>query len=120
MKWTWLLISVISGTFGDLLSAKGMAIHGEIHDFGPSGLGRVLRYIVTHPLVVTGIACNAISFFSLMALLTVSELSFAVPAGAMSYVLKTALARWYLSENVTVRRWLGAICVAIGIALISI
>jgi drug/metabolite transporter (DMT)-like permease len=119
MRWVWLAISVSSGTIGDLWSAKGMAIHGEIDDFGPHGLARIMRYILTHRLLIVGIVGNAVSFFSLMALLSVSELSFAVPASAMSYILKTALARWYLSEDVTVRRWLGAACVAIGIALIS-
>ena len=33
MKWTWLLITISAGTFGDLMTAKGMVAHGEIEDF---------------------------------------------------------------------------------------
>jgi len=120
MKWTWIVITVLSGTVGDLLSAKGMAIHGEINDFGQRGMGSVMRYIVTHPLVIGGIFANAIAFFSFMALLSVSDLSFAVPVTALSYIIKTICAKWFLDECITWRRWAGAVLVAIGIVLISI
>jgi drug/metabolite transporter (DMT)-like permease len=119
VRWTWLAISVVFGTFGDLLTAKGMSEHG-IDDFGVGGLKGVLRHIGTHPLVVLGIVFDAFSFFSLMALLSVSEISFAVPASASSYIVKTALAGWFLGERVTLRRWWGAICVTAGIVLISL
>ncbi len=82
MRWVWLIVSVVSSTAGDLLSAKGMTAHGEMADFGTGGLARVLRHIGTHPLVIAGIILNAISFLSFIALLSVAELSMAVPATA--------------------------------------
>jgi bacterial/archaeal transporter family protein len=120
MKWLWVAVTVISGTIGDVLCARGMALHGEADDFRPSGIARILRYIVTHRIVVAGIAGDAISFFSFLALLSVTELNFAVPATALSYVFKTALAKWYLREQVTLSRWAGALLVAFGIVLISL
>lgn len=120
MKWVWLAITVLSGTVGDLASAKGMAAHGEIEHFGPERLARLMRYIFTHRLILSGIVANALSFFSFMALLSVSDLSFAVPATASSYILKTALAEWYLEERVTARRWAGAVLVAVGVFLIAV
>jgi bacterial/archaeal transporter family protein len=119
MTWLWLAVSVISGTIGDLLSAKGMAIHGEIQDFGPRGIAQVLRYITTHRLVVAGIAINAVSFFSFLALLSVADLTFAVPATAISYILKTLLAGRYLGECVFAHRGVAAVLVVVGIVLIS-
>jgi len=118
VRWLWLAISVTAGTFGDLFTAKGMSEHG-IEDFGLRGVRLVLRHIGTHPLVLLGIAFDAISFFSLLALLSVSEISFAVPASASSYIVKTALAGSYLGERVTARRWLGAVCVTAGVVLLS-
>lgn len=118
MNWLLVLISVVSTTFGDLLSAKGMALGGEINDFGPRGIGRLLRYVVTHRLVVIGMVCNAIAFISFVALLSIADVTFAVPAMALSYILKTALAKWYLGEHITPRRWAGAVLVAIGVVLI--
>jgi bacterial/archaeal transporter family protein len=120
VKWLWVAVTVISGTIGDVLCARGMAMHGELDDFRPTGVARILRYIVTHRIVLAGIAGDAISFFSFLALLSVTELNFAVPATALSYVFKTALARWYLRERVSPSRWAGAILVAFGIVLVSL
>lgn len=120
MKWIWLAITVLSSTAGDLICAKGMVAHGEIEHFGARRVVRLLGYISTHPLIIAGIAFNAVSFVSFLALLTVSEISFAVPATAVSYILKTALAGWYLGEHVNIRRWMGAACVAIGVYLLAV
>lgn len=120
MTWVWLAITVLSSTVGDLVSAKGMIEHGQIEHFGARRIARILHYIVTHRLVLTGIAFNAVSFFAFLALLSVSELTFAVPATAIAYILKTALAQWYLGEHISARRWLGAACVAIGVYLIAV
>ena len=62
----------------------------------------------------------AVSFFALMALLSTSALSFAMPITASSYILETALAKYVLREHVDWRRWVGASLVAIGVALLSI
>ncbi|MGC1869579.1 MAG: DMT family transporter [Acidobacteriaceae bacterium] len=120
MRWIWVFVTVAAGTAGDLLSAAGMTQHGEIEDFGPRGIVRVLRYIATHKLVVGGIVCNAISFGSFLALLSTAELSFAVPATALSYIFKTILARLYLKERIDWRRWAGIILITVGVVLISV
>jgi drug/metabolite transporter (DMT)-like permease len=120
MKWVWLMICVLSSTFGDTWSAEGMALRGEIEDFRLSALVHFLHYVVTRRLVVAGIVSNAISFISFLALLSVAPLSFAVPATAISYILKTALARWYLHEYVGWYRWTGALLVAIGVYLLTL
>ena len=118
MNWVYVLATVVSGTIGDVLSAKAMAMGGEIDDFSPRGIGRIIRYIFTHRLLIIGIVCNAVSFFSFIALLTVSTLSFAVPATALAYILKTVFARVYLREFVSWRRWAGAVLVGIGVMLL--
>jgi uncharacterized membrane protein len=119
VKWIWVIVVVVTSTFGDLLSARGMAEHGEIESFKLHGLARILRYIATHKVVLAGIGSNAVAFVSLLALLSVAPLSFAVPATALSYILKTILAKPMLHEHVTTRRWMGVVLVSIGIALIS-
>jgi drug/metabolite transporter (DMT)-like permease len=120
MRWIWLFVCVVSATLGDTWSAQGMAERGEIEDFGPRGLAKFLHYIVTHRVVLAGIVANAISFISFLALLTVAPLSFAVPATAISYILKTALAEWYLHEKVGWLRWSGALLVALGVYLLTL
>jgi drug/metabolite transporter (DMT)-like permease len=114
----YLFATVVSSTIGDVLSAQAMAMGGEIKDFSPRGIARIFRYIVSHRLLIIGIVCNAIAFFTFIALLTVSQLSFAVPATALAYILKIVLAEFYLGECVTWRRWAGAAFVGIGVVLL--
>jgi drug/metabolite transporter (DMT)-like permease len=54
-----------------------------------------------------------------MALVSISDLSFAVPATAGGYVVETLLARFLLAETVSLRRWAGAALVVIGVALVG-
>lgn len=118
MTWLYLIINIFCGTVGDLLTAKGMSAGGELNDFGPRGIAHLIRYIFTYRLVLIGTISNTLCFFSLMALLSVAEVSFVVPVTAMGYVLKAFLAKWYLGECVTWRRWLGACLVTLGVSLI--
>jgi transporter family protein len=62
----------------------------------------------------------AVSFFALMALLSITNLSFAVPATAFSYVLETALAKYILKEHIGWRRWAGTSLVGCGVLLVSL
>ena len=62
----------------------------------------------------------AISFFSFLKLLTIADLSFAVPATAITYVLETLLARYVLKERVNWLRWAGASLVICGVVLVSL
>ena len=114
----WLLVAVIAGATiaADLLQSVEMKRHGEIRDIRPStGLALARRW----PLIVA-VVFMAISFFAFMTLLSVADLTFAVPATAATYVIETVLARYYLKEQVTWRRWTGAGLVACGVALLAL
>lgn len=118
MTWIYLLVNIVCGTVGDLLTAKGMCEGGELSDFGPRGVAHLIRFIFTYRLVLIGTISNTITFFSFMALLSVAEVSFVVPVTASGYILKTLLAKFYLGECVTWRRWLGVCLVTLGVSLI--
>ena len=120
MKWLLIGIIVASTSIGEVLQALGMRRHGEIHDFRPGALGRAMALLARNRLVIGSVAMMAISFFAYMGLLTVSELSFAVPATAITYVLETVLARFVLKERVNWLRWAGASLVICGVALVSL
>ncbi|HEX4155434.1 MAG TPA: EamA family transporter [Acidobacteriaceae bacterium] len=116
---TWLLIllTVVAGSCGDLFCAKGMASGGELTGFRPSHIGRLLRSIITRRMVILGAACDALSFFSLLGLLSRAQLSIAVPATAFSFVVDTLGAHFFLREHIPWKRWLGVLCVAAGVLL---
>jgi uncharacterized membrane protein len=120
MRWIWVAVTVVAGSLGDLWSAEGMSKLGESRKFRPVGVAGTLRYIFTHRTVLAGIAANAVSFVSFIGLLTVSELSFAVPVTALGYILRTVLARLYLNEYVNWKRWAGVALVAVGVLLVAV
>ena len=120
MKWLLVGIIVATTTVGEVLQAKGMRHHGEIHDFRPSAIGRALAVLARNWYVIASVIAMAVSFFAYVGLLTVAELSFAVPVTAVTYVLETVLAKYLLQEQVSWVRWAGASLVICGVTLVSL
>jgi drug/metabolite transporter (DMT)-like permease len=120
MKWIWIAIIVGATTAGEVMQAMAMRHHGEIRDFRPGALGRVLAMLARNRFVAASVVAMAISFFAYMSLLTVADLSFAVPVTAVTYVLETILAGYILKEHVNWLRWAGASLVICGVALVSL
>jgi drug/metabolite transporter (DMT)-like permease len=118
----WLLLAVIVGStvIADLLQSHEMKRHGEIVDFRPSGVRRVLATLARKKNLILAMVCMAVSFFAFMALVQVADLSFAVPASAGSLVIETVLAKLLLKEQVDARRWIGAALVACGVWLLAL
>lgn len=118
--WLLILVSVLSGTMGDLLTAKSMRNHGEIDDFTPGAVAAATTRLARDMFMITGIIAQAVSFFSFAAVLGIAELSFAVPATALGNVAKTLFAKLFLNEHVCWRRWAGAVLVSAGVYLVSL
>ena len=120
MKWILVSAIVAATAVGEVLQAKGMRRHGEIRDFRLGALGRAAAALARNWMIAASIVAMAVSFFANLGLLTVSELSFAVPATAVTYALETALAKYVLHERVSWLRWTGAALVIGGVALVSL
>ena len=113
----WLLISgVVGSTVAcDLLQSWDMKRHGEVTSFRPASIAVWFR---RWPQILA-VAFMAISFFCFIQLLSIAELSFAVPVTAANIVFETFLARLILKEDVLPPRWLGVFLVAAGVALLA-
>jgi len=120
VKWILIGVVVAATTVGEVLESAGMRHHGEIHDFRPGALGRVVGALAGNWMITASVFAMAVSFFAYVRLLTVSELSFAVPATAVTYALETVLAKYVLREQVSWLRWAGALLVVCGVALVSL
>jgi drug/metabolite transporter (DMT)-like permease len=120
MNWLLVAIIVAATTVKDILQAMAMKRHGEIHDFRPGALGRLLRALARNRIIVASVICSGVSFFTLLRLMATADLSFAVPATAASFVLETILAKYVLKERIGPARWVGACVVACGVALLSL
>lgn len=113
----WFLVGAVVGSTVacDLLQSWEMKRQGEVTDFRPA---RVAAWFQRWPLALS-VVFMAVSFFAFLQLLQLEDLSFAVPATAASLVVETFLAKIVLKESVDPRRWLGAILVACGVALLA-
>jgi bacterial/archaeal transporter family protein len=119
MKWILVGIIAICNTLGDVLNTAGMKRQGEVEDLTLRSFFRMIARILRNPLVLAGMGALAVSFFALLSLLSIANVSFAVPAGAISYLLETLLAKYVLKEDVRLRRWAAAILVAGGVVLLQ-
>ncbi|MGA2272149.1 MAG: EamA family transporter [Bryobacteraceae bacterium] len=120
MKWLLIATIVASTSVGEVLQAIGMRRYGEIRDFRPSALGCAAGTLARNSAVIGSVVAMAVSFFAYLGLLSLTDLSFAVPVTAATYVVETVLAKYVLKERVNWLRWAGAAVVLSGVALVSL
>lgn len=115
----FLLFLVVAGTVaGDLLKAHGMRLQGAPQSFERTILARFAATVFRNSWFLFSLLAYATSFFGFLALLSIQDVSFVVPATALGYVAETLLARFVLRETVSGRRWAGAALVAAGVYLV--
>src|SRR5690348_12315925 len=119
VQWRLVALTSICNTVGDVLNTAGMKREPEVEQLGLRSLGRMLSLTIRNPLVIGGVAALTAGFFAMMSLLSIANVSFSVPATAISYVLETLLAKYILKEDVGLRRWVAATLVACGVALLQ-
>ena len=112
---------VFTATAGDVLTASAMRQIGDLDDIrGVKGLFGAIVAVVTNLRFVSGVFCMALSFFSLLFALSHADVSLVAPASAsLTFVSNAVAARFFLKENVDRRRWMAAVCVCIGVALLA-
>ena len=118
MKWILVAVIALSNTTGDLLNTAGMKRSGMVEDLSLRSFLQLIVAIVRSPMVLGGIAALAVGFFAILSLLSISTVSFAIPATASSYLVETLLAKYILKEDVRWRRWAAAGLVVIGVVLL--
>ncbi len=116
-RWTLIAIIVGATVASDMLQSWEMKRHGEVTDLRAH---RLLATLLGKLPLIASVVFLAISFYAFLALLQISDLSFAVPATALSIVVETALARILLKERVTPARWAGVFLVALGVWLLAL
>ena len=119
VEWRLAALTSICNTIGDVLNTAGMKREPEVEKLGLRSLIAMLSRIVRNPLVIGGVASLTAGFLAMMSLLSIANVSFAVPATAISFVLETLLAKYILKEDVGLRRWAAATLVACGVVLLQ-
>lgn len=114
-----LLIGLVFESTGVVLLKRGMSGIGEVNTVNASEIVRLVKAGATSPQIWLGMFFEALFFFSLLFLMSKSDISFLWPLTGLSFVFATFAAMWFLHERVSSVRWAGVVCIMIGAALIS-
>ena len=115
-----LLLIVMAGTSGELCVTRAMKTIGEVTNFRPAALVRVLVRAIQVPWMWLGVGLMTIAFFALLGALSIENVSFVVPVTALSYAAGALGGEFFLGERVSRRRWVGVALVCVGVTLVFI
>jgi drug/metabolite transporter (DMT)-like permease len=112
---------VLTATAGDVFIASAMRAVGDLDQIKAArGLRGAISAVVSERRFLAGATCMALSFFSLLFSLSHADVSLIAPAaGSLTFVSNAVAAKWVLHENVDRRRWLAAVFVCCGVALLK-
>ena len=110
-----LLLTLLLRPVGNLSLAWGMKHFAKMLAINP------LPYVqaMLSPFVALGIITLILAQLTRMALLSVADLSFVLPATASGYIFSAMLGNVFLSEHISLAQWLGTLLIVAGIALVG-
>ncbi|HTS35506.1 MAG TPA: EamA family transporter [Candidatus Solibacter sp.] len=121
--YTWIAIVVVAlaSVVGDVLMARAMKQVGDVHAlWRRSGLLGVIGRILSNSNFFLGVTAMAGAFFSLLFALSWGDVSLVAPAAAsLTFIGNAFAAKIFLHEKVDRRRWMAAVLVAAGVALLA-
>ena len=119
--WGGILVVVFFSVVGDVVLARAMKQVGDVHALWKrSGLWTVVARILSNPNFFLGVLAMAVAFFSLLFALSWGDVSLVAPAAAsLTFIGNAFAAKVFLHEKVDRRRWIAALLVAGGVALLA-
>lgn len=114
------VLIIVVGTAGELCVARAMKNIGEIEDFRPASLVRVIAGALRLRWMQLGLLMMTVAFLALLAALSVGKVSVVIPVTALSYVVGALGGKLFLREHVSWRRCVGVLLVCLGTALVVI
>jgi drug/metabolite transporter (DMT)-like permease len=119
--WSAVAAIVLASTSGNVFLSRAMKQVGDVGKLWQrAGLLAVLRRILRNPNFLLGILSMTAAFYSLLLGLSWGDVSLVAPASAsLTFVANAVAAKTFLHERVDRRRWMAAIFVAAGVALLA-
>jgi drug/metabolite transporter (DMT)-like permease len=104
-----LILAILAQVAGNILLSKVMS----------GSRDESLLQIAQNPMLWLGILFLGVFFALYTSALSWADLSFVLPATSFGYVLNVACAKYFLNEEVSPARWLGAMIICVGVAFVS-
>jgi drug/metabolite transporter (DMT)-like permease len=114
-KYLLLFAVAVFAASGDVCLARGM------RDFGAVGLANIGGLIpaLLDPWIISGILLLVCFFASYLTALSWADLTYVLPATAISYVMMALLAQRLLHEHVSAKHWAGIALVTLGVGVVA-
>jgi uncharacterized membrane protein len=119
--WNAIAAIVLASTTGDVLLSRAMKQVGDVGElWRRAGLLTVVGRILRNRNFLLGVLAMTVAFYSLLFGLSWGDVSLVAPASAsLTFVANAVAARMFLHERVDHRRWMAALLVAGGVALLA-
>ena len=119
--WGAILAMSLASVFGDVLLARAMKQVGDVHAlWRRCGLWIVIERVLSNPNFFLGVTSMAAAFYSLLFALSWGDVSLIAPAAAsLTFIGNALAAKIFLHERVDRRRWIAALLVATGVAMLA-
>ncbi len=119
--WVAIAAIVLASTTGDVLLSRAMKQVGDVGELRRHGGAlTVVGRILSNPNFLLGVLAMTLAFYSLLVGLSWADVSVVGPAAAaLTFVANALAARIFLHERVDRRRWIAALLVAGGVALLA-
>jgi drug/metabolite transporter (DMT)-like permease len=120
ISFSLLIVSVIFAIAGQFTLKSAMERIGRIGTAQVSQPLETVTRALAEPRLWVGLTLFGVSALFWLVVLSRVPLSVAYPIVGLSYVIVVALSRYMLHEHIPTLRWVGAVVVAIGIAIIGV
>ena len=119
--WGGIVVVVFASVVGDVLLARAMKQVGDVHElWSRLGFWAVVSRTLGNVSFFLGVTAMAVAFFSLLFALSWGDVSLVAPAAAsLTFIGNAFAAKVFLHEKVDRRRWIAAVLVAGGVALLA-
>lgn len=119
--WAAIIVITLASTAGETLLAHSMQSIGDLGEIRRrEGVMACVCRVFATPTVFVAIGFMAVAFFSLLFGLSWADLSLVGPAAAaLTFITNALAAKFFLRENVDRRRWIAAVFVGAGVALLA-
>ena len=108
---------VLTGTCGEISLTHAMKQVGEVRQFSPKAIWRVLLRSLREVWLWIAVGLMTVSFYAFLTMLSWYPVSFVVPATSLAYVAGALGAKFLLRERLSATRWAGVVFISFGVAL---
>jgi len=113
-----IILNDIGESIAQFLMKKGLILSG-VGAVTLNNLSESVLKGVSSPLLWLGIVIYTLNFFIWILVLYKIDISIAMPVGSTCYIFVPIIAMVFLHEAVSPLRWLGVLCIVLGIHFVA-